>query len=118
MEPPKLRHCPKFLGLAGAAPLTGRQRTAGVRRAARARLIAQGVWSDQETTKQSERRENQVKQIQVVEELDAILGHVPTEQQIHVALRYGGVGEVIQKMSGVREKLEALKAKLAEKLQA
>ena len=49
-----------------------------------------------------------MRQMEVIEQIDAILGHLPTEQQIHVALRYAGIDEIIQKISAVREKLEPL----------
>ena len=56
-----------------------------------------------------------MKQVEIVQLLEEILTDVPTEPQIHVALRYAGTGEVIRRISVARGKLEALKAKLTDR---
>jgi hypothetical protein len=56
-----------------------------------------------------------MKQADILEQIEAILVEVPTDQQINVALRYGGPDEIRRKLIAIREKLEGLKGQLVEK---
>jgi hypothetical protein len=51
----------------------------------------------------------------LIQEIDAVLLAIPTEQQINILMRYGdGPRELKEKIVGIREKLETLKAKVSE----
>ena len=56
-----------------------------------------------------------MKQIEIVENVDAILALLPAEMQINVALRYEGTDALKKTVADVRAKLETLRAKLLEK---